>query len=159
MMSSSIGRQQAAERLELFPGQLAEAVSGLSDEQLDTRYREGGWTVRQVVHHLADAHVNGYVRIKLALTEGFPVLRTYQQERWAELPDAALPIEPSLELLRALHERWAALVSSLDEVSLARRAYHPENGDMRVAELLEVYLRHCDNHLAQILDLKRRAGW
>jgi len=158
-MGASIDTREVADRLEAFTDQLAAAVSGLSDEQLDTPYREGGWTVRQVVHHLADAHVNGYVRIKLALTEGFPVLRTYEQDAWAALPDAALPIGPSLALLQALHARWAALVALLDDASLARQAFHPESGAVSVAGLLQVYVRHCDNHLGQILDLKRREGW
>jgi len=158
-MSVPIDTREVAGRLGGFPQQVADAVSGLSDEQLDTPYRAGGWTVRQVVHHLADAHINGYVRTKLALTEGFPVLRTYEQDAWSALPDAALPIGPSMALLETLHARWAALVSLLDDASLARQAYHPESGAMSVAELLEIYVRHCDNHLGQILDLKRRNGW
>jgi hypothetical protein len=151
----------------LFIGQIADtperlraAVAGLTSRQLDAPYREGGWTVCQVVHHLADAHLNGYVRFKLALTEDEPTIRTYDQIRWAELGDArGVPIEPSLALLTGLHARWVAAIGTVEQEGFARRLHHPERGLMTVDDLLALYAWHGRHHVAHITSLRHRKGW
>ncbi len=126
--------------LEAAPGRLRAAVSGLSDAQLGTPYRDGGWTVRQVVHHVPDSHLNSYVRFKWALTEDEPTIKTYLEERWAELPDTReTPVAVSLDLLTALHQRWAVLLPALTEADFARTFVHPENGAQTLAESLAYY--------------------
>ena len=141
------------------PGRLRAAAKGLSDRQLDTQYRPDGWTVRQVVHHLPDSHVNSYVRLKLALTEDVPTIRTYDEAAWAELPDAAAPIEMSLALLERLHERWVYLWQRLAELDWSRRLRHPDLGEMAVDELLAFYAWHGKHHVAHITGLRDREGW
>ena len=141
------------------PGRLREAVRGLAGPQLDTPYRPGGWTVRQVVHHLPDSHVNSYVRLKLALTEESPVIRPYDEARWAMLPDAAAPLELSLDLLEHLHARWLYLWRRLTEGEWARTLLHPDLGPMRVDELLAFYAWHGGHHVAHITSLRLRRGW
>src|SRR5438045_2830980 len=119
--------EQWIDEIAAAPAQLREAVRGLSDEQLDTPYRPGGWTVRQVVHHVPDSHMNAYMRYRLALTEGEPMIKPYDEARWAELPDArTAPIEPSLALLEGLHTRWVALLRSMSRDQWNRRFRHPE---------------------------------
>jgi hypothetical protein len=143
-----------------LPAELGAAVSGLDDAQLDTPYREGGWTVRQLVHHVADSHVNGYVRLRLALTEDEPAIKPYEQARWAELHDArTLPVEVSLTLLEALHERWAALLERLRGEHFARLLHHPEQGVRSVDWLLQIYAWHGRHHVAHITGLRGRRGW
>ena len=152
--------RQAIEDIRELPARMAEAVRGLDDAQLDTRYRPEGWTVRQVVHHVVDSHVNAYVRLRLALTEDRPPIRGYQQELWAELPDArTLPVVPSLEILRGLHQRWTALLDRLDPGQLDRPLEHSELGDLKVSQLTCLYGWHSRHHVAHIAALRAREGW
>ena len=141
------------------PSQLRGAVAGLSDAQLDTPYRPGGWTVRQVVHHLPDSHMNAFVRMKLALTEELPTIRPYDEARWAELPDASAPLPPSLELLDALHAKWVLLLRRLAEADWSRTFRHPESGDWRLDHVLSMYAWHGAHHIAHITSLRQREGW
>lgn len=142
------------------PAALAAAVCGLSEEQLDTPYRAGGWNVRQVVHHLPDSHLNAYVRFKLALTEDEPTIRPYQEARWAELPEARLAgVEISLELLSAVHRRWVACIESLPPEVFTRRFRHPDVGVMTLSEQLALYSWHGRHHTAQITTLRQKMGW
>jgi uncharacterized damage-inducible protein DinB len=146
--------------IEQFPGALGRAVGHLVPAQLDTPYRPGGWSVRQVVHHLADSHMNSFVRFKWALTEECPTIRPYLQDRWAALPDAAVaPVEPSLRILEGLHERWVRLLRSLDAEALEREFLHPESGRVRLERVVGLYAWHGRHHLAQIMLLARRSGW
>ncbi|ANE47496.1 metal-dependent hydrolase [Paenibacillus swuensis] len=142
-----------------LPTLLAEVLEGLTQEQLDTPYREGGWTPRQVTHHLADSHINSYVRFKLALTEEMPVIKPYEEQLWAELPDSSLPVEVSLRLLMSLHKRWTVLLRSLGEQDLARTLLHPESGEHTVESLIGLYAWHGLHHVAHIADLREREGW
>jgi uncharacterized damage-inducible protein DinB len=143
-----------------LPEHLEAAVAGLSDEQLDTPYRDGGWTVRQVAHHLVDSHVNAYVRMKLAATEDNPAIKTYDEKRWAELPDASsAPIELALPLLAALHARWAGWLRTLNAVDRARTVRHPDWGTVSIDLLIQLYAWHCRHHVAHITSLRRRQGW
>ncbi len=159
-MASKKDRREKIERIRALPGELEEAVRGLGDEQLDTPYREGGWTVRQVVHHLADSHLNAFVRMKLILTEDHPTLKPYDQERWADRPDASeTPIDPSLLILRGLHRRWVELLSGVEEAEWTRGADHPEDGRVTLEGLLRIYARHGANHVGQILQLRTARGW
>jgi uncharacterized damage-inducible protein DinB len=136
------------------------ALEGLTPAQLDTPYREGGWTVRRVAHHLPDSHLNSYVRFKWALTEDTPVIKPYFEDRWAELPDARdTPVEVSLELLSALHKRWVVLLRALSDPDFARSFSHPESGVQTLSESLAYYAWHSRHHTAQITELRRRRGW
>src|SRR5205809_8062319 len=120
-------RQKLIDGIAQAPSRLREAIRGLSPEQLDTPYREGGWTVRQVVHHVPDSHMNAYIRFKLALTEHEPTIKPYDEAVWAQLVDARTgPIEPSLDLLEGLHQRWTLLLRSLSDQEVKRKFYHPE---------------------------------
>jgi len=142
------------------PGRLRQAVQGLDDAQLDTPYREGGWTVRQVVHHVPDSHMNAFIRLKWALTEDVPLIKTYDESAWARLPDARLtPVEVSLTLLAQLHERWVVLLRSLDERAYQRELQHPEWGRLSVGTLLRQYEWHGRHHVAHITSLRTRMGW
>jgi uncharacterized damage-inducible protein DinB len=143
------------------PGKLRAAVAGLSPQQLDTPYRQKGWTVRQVVHHLPDSHLNAYTRMKLALTEDSPVIKPYDEARWAELPDArGGPIELSLDLLESLHLRWVLLLRQLTPEHFRRRFMHPEHGrPFELQETLALYAWHGRHHVAHISSLRRRMGW
>jgi hypothetical protein len=142
-----------------LPSQMRVAVSGLNDFQLDTPYRPGGWTVRQVVHHVADSHANGFVRQKLALTEQNPVIKPYDEERWAELPDAKLPIDVSLRMLDAIHERWAALLRAISPEQFAAQYQHPQSGQQTLDSSLSNYSWHGRHHVAHITELRKREGW
>jgi len=142
------------------PANLREAVRGLSNAQLDTPYRDGGWTVRQVVHHLPDSHMNSYVRFKLALTEDEPTIKPYAEDRWAETGDvAATPIETSLCLLDCLHQRWVNLLRSLSPEQWKRTFRHPEMGVMTLEKALAIYAWHGRHHVAHITSLRERNGW
>ena len=143
------------------PTRLRDAVAGLTPEQLDTPYRPGGWTVRQLVHHVADSHLNAYARLKLALTEDAPTIKPYDEARWAELPDvAAVPIETSLRLLVALHERWVAVLEALEPGQWARALHHPEHArPMTLDTLLALYAWHGRHHVAHVTALRAREGW
>jgi uncharacterized damage-inducible protein DinB len=149
--------QQMAEA----PETLAAAVRGLDERQLDTPYREDGWTPRQVVHHLADAHMNGFVRFKLALTEDVPPIKTYEEALWGETADVReAPVEVSLRLLAALHERWLILLRSLSEAQFASRAFsHPDRGIMTIDKAIQLYAWHGIHHAGQITGLRARQGW
>ena len=141
------------------PSQLRAAVDGLSDSQLDTPYREGGWTVRQVVHHMPDSHANSYIRFRLAMTEDQPTIRTYHEERWAELPDArTLPPEASLSLLEALHHRWVVLLRSMSDAAFARKLVHPEHGVVSLGQMLAMYAWHGRHHVAHVTTLRGQRG-
>ena len=141
------------------PAELREAVEDLSEAQLDTPYRNGGWTLRQVAHHIPDSHMNGYSRMKMALTEEQPLIKPYDEARWAELADASGPIEVSLILLEALHERWVRLLESLTEADYARTLRHPESGIWRMDQWLAEYAWHGRHHIAHITALRERMGW
>jgi uncharacterized damage-inducible protein DinB len=138
------------------PRELRAAVADLSLEQLDTPYRPGGWTVRQVVHHVPDSHMNAFIRLKLALTEDQPTIKPYDEARWAKLPDAALPVEPSLALLEALHVRWVQLLESMSERDYQRAFVHPESGAWRLDQYLAQYAWHGRHHVAHITSLRGR---
>lgn len=134
---------------------LRAAVAGLSERQLNTPYRPGGWTARQVVHHLPDSHLNSYVRFKLALTEDTPTIKPYDEALWAKLPDtAATPIETSLVLLEGLHGRWVRLLESLNETDFSRAFRHPEMGTIRLEQNLALYAWHGKHHVAHILSVR-----
>ena len=154
-------RQEAIEAIATLPALLRAAAQGLTDAQLDTPYREEGWTVRQVVHHVADSHMNAYIRLKLALTEETPTIKPYEEARWAELVDArTLPVECSLILLDALHTRWVALLRAMDEAAFARTFYHPESQrtfPLNISTAL--YAWHGKHHTAHITTLRSRMGW
>lgn len=142
------------------PAKLRVAIKGLSEEQLDTPYRLGGWTVRQVVHHLPDSHLNAYVRFKLGLTEEQPLIKTYDEAAWADLFDSRnTPVETSLTLLESLHERWVTLLRSLGDTDFERKINHPEWGLMNLSTLLALYAWHGKHHVAHITSLKEREGW
>lgn len=143
-----------------LPADLRAAVSGLSDEQLDTPYRPDGWTVRQVVHHLPDSHLNGYVRLKLAVTESEPTIRTYDEAAWAELADGRdADVGDSLLLLEALHRRWVRFLRSLGEEAFGRVLVHPEEGRVSVDLGVQLYRWHGRHHLAHVARLGERMGW
>ena len=142
------------------PGALRLAVAGLTVAQLDTPYREGGWTVRQVAHHVPDSHANAYVRVRLALTEDEPLVKTYNEAKWAELIDArTLPAEVSLALLDALHLRWVVLWNSLSDAQWKRAYRHPEYGTVSLEWVLSQYAWHGRHHVAQIAALRAARGW
>jgi len=146
--------------LRLLPERLRTAVSGLGDEQLDTPYREAGWTLRQVVHHVADSHANSYVRFKLALTEDWPTIKPYDEAAWANLSDSRwLPVEISLSMIEALHIRWVALLESLSEEDFQRGFEHPQIGRQNLAKALAHYDWHSRHHTAHITSLRARQGW
>jgi uncharacterized damage-inducible protein DinB len=158
---TEVDRQKWIAEIAALPERLQAAVTGLSDEQLDTPYRKGGWTIRQVVHHLADSHMNSLIRFKLALTENNPTIRPYYEDRWAELSDSrTLPVEPSLMLLTGLHSRWTTLLLSLSPDDYARTFYHPESEkSIRLDYNLGLYAWHGNHHLAHIVGLCEREGW
>jgi uncharacterized damage-inducible protein DinB len=142
------------------PAKLRQAVTSLSDAQLDTPYRPEGWTVRQVVHHVPDSHMNAFVRFKLALTEDTPTIKPYDQSLWAGLPDAKGPIESSLRLLEALHERWMLLLDGMSPEDYQKSFRHPEHGrTMKLEEVLGLYSWHGRHHVAHITSLASRSGW
>jgi uncharacterized damage-inducible protein DinB len=140
-------------------GALRKAVGGLSTDQIDTAYRPGGWTVRQVVHHLADSHMNAFCRWKLALTEQNPTIKPYDENAWAKLPDSNLDISPSLAILEGVHHRWMALLQDVGKGQLARTLNHPERGTMRLDTLLSLYSWHSRHHVGHITELRKRMGW
>jgi hypothetical protein len=142
------------------PANLRAAVQGLSVAQLDTPYRPGGWTVRQVVHHVPDSHLNSYVRFKLALTEDEPTIKPYAEDRWAELADTkATPIEVSLTLLESLHDRWVRLLRSLSPEEWKRTFRHPDLGAMNLEKTLALYAWHGRHHVAHVTELRKRNSW
>lgn len=152
--------QQFIEEIEQAPASLRTAVAGLTPQQLDEPYRPGGWTVRQVVHHVPDSHINSYIRFKLALTEDQPTIKPYEEARWAELEDARTePIETSLVLLESLHRRWVRLLHSMTAADYARTFRHPALGVMRLDQTAALYAWHGKHHVAHITALRERMGW
>jgi uncharacterized damage-inducible protein DinB len=152
-------RQAAIDEIASTPAKMRAAVKGLSDAQLDTPYREGGWTVRQVVHHVPDSHMNALVRLKLALTEDKPTIKPYNEAAWAELADAKMPVEVSQNLLDAVHARFDRLWRSLKTEDFARKLVHPEHGDRTVDWILFLYEWHGKHHTAHIAELRKQKGW
>jgi uncharacterized damage-inducible protein DinB len=142
------------------PSNLRAAVKGLSDSQFDTPYRPGGWTIRQVVHHVPDSHMNSYVRFKLALTEDEPTIKPYAEDRWAELADnKSTPVEVSLIMLDSLHDRWVRLLRSLTPKDWKRTFRHPDLGPMTLEKTLALYAWHGKHHVAHITELRKRMSW
>jgi uncharacterized damage-inducible protein DinB len=152
-------RAEQIETIRLLPLLLRTAVQDLNDTQLNTPYREGGWTVRQLVHHIADSHANSYIRVKLALTEDNPTIKPYDEAAWAELPDSGLPIESSLAMTESVHARLTVLLESLSDAGFERTFQHPERGPMTIAGNLALYDWHSRHHLAHIMMLRQRMGW
>lgn len=154
-------RAAAIADIAALPTRLRAAVSGLTDAQLDTPYRPDGWTVRQVVHHLADSHLNAYTRARLALTEDNPTIKPYAEQKWAELPDArSAPAELSIAILDGVHQRWVLLLRTLAGADFARTVVHPEHGrQMSLDFLTAMYAWHCRHHVAHITSLRTREGW
>jgi uncharacterized damage-inducible protein DinB len=153
-------RAALVDQIAALPGEIRQVVAGLDDSKLDTPYRDGGWTVRQVVHHVPDSHLNAYTRFKLALTEPTPTIKTYEEARWAELPEArSAPIAVSLALLDALHERWVLLLRVLAPGQFTRAFRHPEMGLMTLNQQVALYAWHGRHHLAHIQALRNRMGW
>ena len=147
-------------QIEEAPAKMRAAVAGLSNEQLATPYRPGGWTVRQVVHHVPDSHVNSYMRFKLAATEDQPLIRTYHEERWAELDDAKnAPLDVSLDFLETLHRRWVMFLKSLSEDDLKKSFQHPDWGLVTLDKAIVWYAWHGRHHVAHITALREREGW
>jgi uncharacterized damage-inducible protein DinB len=157
--SSAEIRAAHIESLRLLPERLRQAVTGLNESQLDTPYREGGWTVRQLVHHLADSHANSFIRVKLALTEDWPTVKPYDEAAWAKLADSQLSIDGSLVFIDALHARWAALLEMLTEAEFERGYNHPESGRQTLGLVLAHYDWHARHHVAHITALRARMGW
>jgi uncharacterized damage-inducible protein DinB len=157
---SSDERRAALEAIAVTPAKLRTAVSGLSDAQLDTPYRPGGWTVRQLVHHVADSHMNAYVRFRLALTEDNPTIKPYDEKAWAELADGhTMPVAVSLDLLERLHERLVFLLHETPDSAFSRLLSHPENGPMTIDALVGVYAWHGPHHVAHVTALRERMKW
>jgi len=152
-------RGRAIDTIAGLPAAMRAAVNGLSDAQLDTPYRPGGWTVRQVVHHVADSHMNGYIRAKLALTEDTPTIKPYDQDTWASLPDVRLPIDVSLGLLDGLHHRWTTIWRAVTPAQFGRTFLHPEIGALTLDAHLQLYAWHSRHHVAHITGLRTRESW
>jgi hypothetical protein len=154
-------RRECIDTIAAGPAKLRAAVRGLTDAQLDTPYRDGGWTVRQVVHHLPDSHMNAFIRLKLALTENNPTIRPYDESQWANLADARItPTEVSLVLLESLHERWVGLLRALGDDDFRRTFKHPDHaGTQTVDWLVSTYAWHSRHHVGHITALRERLGW
>lgn len=147
--------------IKTFPEKLKKLIEDFSDEQLDTPYRDGGWTVRQLVNHLADSHANSFIRFKLALTENNPVIKPYDEAKWAELQDSiSMPIKPAMRMLKGIHQRWYVLLKTLTNKQFERTFRHPEKEDDHdLRYYLALYSWHCNHHFAHIENLKKEKGW
>jgi uncharacterized damage-inducible protein DinB len=153
-------RKKMIEEIAATPQRLRDAVRGLDERQLDTPYREGGWTVRQVIHHIPDSHLNAYIRFKLALTEDSPTIKPYDEASWAMLPDVQrTPVETSLTLLESLHARWNTLLEAMAPQEFERPLTHPDHGRRTVDWLVAMYSWHGRHHVGHITSLKQRMGW
>ncbi|MBI4429128.1 MAG: putative metal-dependent hydrolase [Ignavibacteriales bacterium] len=153
-------RQRLIRQISEAPAKMRAAVKGLSKKQLDTPYRPGGWTVRQVVHHVPDSHMNAYIRFKLGITEQHPTIKPYEQELWSELPDArTASVDMSLDMLESLHKRWVLFLKSLQPSDFARTINHPESGVQNLDRVLQLYAWHGRHHTAHITTLGERMGW
>lgn len=156
---SAHDRTRAVATIANLPALLREATRSFSEQQFDTHYREGGWTIRKLIHHIADSHMNALIRVHLALTEDWPTIKPYNEAAWAELADSTAPAEWSLNILDSLHARWAMLLTSLDEAQWKRGFNHPERGPSTVEVATLLYEWHSTHHLAHITELKRRKNW
>ena len=152
-------RTQHIAEIAQAPALLRGALAGLTEAQIDTPYRDGGWTVRQVVHHVPDSHMNSYIRFKLALTEDNPTVKPYEEDQWAELADSKLPVELSLRTLELLHERWVVLLQSMDEAAWGRTFRHPALGDVTLPMAAALYAWHGKHHVAHVTSLRESMGW
>jgi hypothetical protein len=158
--SSEAQRNQFIDDIEQAPAALRTALKNLSPEQIETPYREGGWTVRQVVHHVPESHMNSYMRFKLALTENEPTIKPYLEDRWADTPEVrSTPPEVSLSLLESLHDRWVRLMRSLQPADWKRTFRHPELGVVSLERNLALYAWHGKHHVAHITELRKKMGW
>ena len=152
-------KQEYINEIAELPKKLTAAVENLNDEQLDTPYRPDGWTVRQTVHHIADSHLNSFIRFKLALTEDMPTIRPYFEDRWAELEDSQLPIDYSMKITEGVHTRWTTLLEAMSDEDFARKLVHPETGVWTLENMLGLYAWHSRHHTAHITRLRDRNGW
>jgi len=152
-------RNEAIAEIAATPAKMRAAVAGLTDGQLDTPYREGGWTVRLVVHHVADSHMNAFIRLRLALTEDNPTIKPYNETEWAKLADARAPIAVSQSLLDSLHTRWDIIWRGMKPEEFARPMIHPENGQKNIDWLLFLYTWHGQHHTAHITHLRKQKSW
>jgi uncharacterized damage-inducible protein DinB len=157
---SAAERERMVDRIRVLPARLRASVNGLSSQQLDTPYRDGGWTVREVVHHIGDSHLNALVRFKLGLTESTPTVRPYDENLWLQTGDAInANIDEALDFVDAMHRRFTAVVSSIDDEGSLRTIIHPDSGEQTLAQLLANYAWHGDHHVAHITALRERNGW
>lgn len=147
------------ETIAATPANLRAAVAGLTDAQLDTPYREEGWTVRQVVHHTADSHMNSFIRFKLALTEDTPHIKPYDENEWAKTPEVREPIDDSLAILDALHRRWVSLLNGMSDADFKRAFFHPDHGPIPLDIAAALYAWHGNHHTAHVTNLRRQNGW
>ena len=152
-------RKERIDTIAAAPARYRDAVRGLSEEQLDTPYRPDGWTVRQVIHHVADSHMNSFIRFRLALTEDSPPVKPYDEAKWALLADAGEPVEVSLQLIDSLHHRWVVMLRSMNPADFSRTLVHPEIGTIDLDFLLALYDWHSCHHAAHITALRERSGW
>ena len=152
-------RQQLIETIEELPEKIKSATNDLSDEQLDTPYRPSGWTVRQTVHHVADSHLNSFIRFKLALTEDVPLIRPYFEDRWAELADSRMPIDVSIKIIEGIHARWTNLLRSMSDEDFNKQLNHPDSGVWTLEKMLALYGWHSRHHTAHINNLRIRNNW
>jgi hypothetical protein len=158
-LSAEEKRQHLRDIAEM-PAKLRAAAAGLAPEHLDIPYREGGWTIRQIVHHIPESHLNSYVRFKLALTEDRPTIKPYDEKLWAETPDSLTgPIEMSLDLADALHRRWSVVLNNMTDADFEKSIRHPEVGVLKLKSMLAGYGWHCRHHVAQIAATRQRMGW
>lgn len=156
----STPRTEHIRTIKQFPADITAAAGGLSDEQLDTPYRDGGWTLRQTIHHIADSHINSFCRFKLALTEDEPpIIRPYYEDRWAELADSRMPVDTSLKIIEGVHERWSKLLDSMTDEDFAREFVHPETGKWTLEKVLALYAWHSRHHTAHVTKLREQNGW
>lgn len=158
--NAAANRNSAIRDIEELPVRLRQAIAGLNEEQLQTPYREGGWTIHQLIHHIADSHMNSFIRFKLALTEDKPTIKTYEESDWAETTDVTnVPVEISLKLLDALHERFFILLASLSDEGFQRELTHPEHGLVSLEYLTALYSWHSRHHTAHVTSLRERMNW
>ncbi|HEY0051585.1 MAG TPA: putative metal-dependent hydrolase [Pyrinomonadaceae bacterium] len=158
--NAASGRVESIQIIEELPVRLRQAIAGFNDEQLQTPYRDGGWTIHQLIHHIADSHMNSFIRFKLALTEDKPTIKTYEEADWAETTDVSgVTADISLKLLDALHERWFILLASLSDEAFTRELNHPEHGLINLEYLTALYAWHSRHHTAHITNLREKMNW
>ncbi len=152
-------RKEFVRTIAALPENIRAAIGDLSETQIDTPYRPEGWTVRQLVHHIADSHLNSFCRFKLALTEDVPTIRPYYEDRWARLADSKLPVEDSLKIIEGVHSRWTSLLNSMTNEEFQRKLNHPDSGEWTIEKFLALYDWHSRHHTAHITSLRERNGW